>query len=51
MTALDLDPDAYDRLEALGESHALAGVPNVWDDEHWRGVLDTRATTAREEDA
>lgn len=29
-----------DRLEALGESRIEDGVPNVWDDEYWDGVLD-----------
>ena len=29
-----------DRLEALGEWRIENGVPDVWDDEYWDGVLD-----------
>lgn len=37
MTALDLDPDLYDRKESLGE--ALEDEPMPWDEEYWGAVL------------
>jgi hypothetical protein len=48
MNALDVDPDLYDRLEALGEWHALTGIPEPSDDEYWDGVL-APSNPAREE--
>lgn len=48
MSALDIDPDHYDRLESLGEWRAELGTPEPWDDSYWSGVL-VPLTPAREE--
>lgn len=44
-----MSDELYDRIEALGEAHALSGEPEPWDDEYWRGVLVDDRVPAREE--
>lgn len=54
MVALhDLEPDAWDRQESLGEARALAGEPEPCDDVFWfhiaRGLLAPLPATPTEE--